>query len=130
RNSALNVTATLTVTGSMTWTARDMNDAGTLIISSGPRPTPTRRSSHLVRGHTINNSGAITWTDAGTIRADSFASVFNNLPGAVFNAQHNSELQQAFGGTLTVNNEAGATFTKSGAGTGTSFAGTTFNNDG
>jgi hypothetical protein len=129
----LSTASTLTVTGAMSWTGGTISGGGTLaaqggIAISGNGPT--------LDNSTLDNSGMATWS-GGTIIANHGA-VFNNEPGASFDAQ--SDANFGWGGTgavPTFNNLAGAnnlpcaTFIKSG-GTGSSGTqmGVVFNNAG
>ena len=122
---------TLTINGAYSWTGGTMGGGGTTAIASSASLAIGTGNLHLLVGRTINNSGTLTWTGTGGIRAAGGTNAITNLSGGVFNAQNDSFTEQAFGGTLAINNQAGATLTKSGAGTTTGFSfGTTFNNAG
>src|SRR5207248_2823826 len=98
-------------------------------IASGGSLNISSTTLKAFNGHTLNNSGTVTWTGTGDIRVDTAPSVVNNQSGGVFNAQNNS-VSGLFnnGSTLTFNNQSGATFNKSGAGTTSPFS-VAFNND-
>ncbi len=115
---------TITVTGSMNWSAGTMSGSGVTTIQSGATLTvPTGTSTLDTR--TLDNSGTITWT-GGTFYINSPA-VLNNLSGALFDMQSNSTMSWSATGTGTFNNTG--TFRKS-AGAGTSTIVDIFNNTG
>ncbi len=121
----------LTINGAFGWSGGAMAGGGTTIISAGSTLTISGGGLHLLSARTLENFGTIDWTGTGGIRGDSGASAINNQSGGVFNAQSGAFTEQTGGGTLVVNNRAGATLTKTGAGTTTDFgAGTAFNNAG
>src|SRR5207248_2444665 len=109
---------TLTVSPTMDWTGGTLDGGGTLVIPTGANLNISSTTLKAFNGHTLNNSGTVTWTGTGDIRVDTAPSVVNNQSGGVFNAQNNS-VSGLFnnGSTLTFNNQSGATFNKSGAGT-------------
>jgi hypothetical protein len=125
---ALGGSGSLTVSPTMDWTGGNMGgDGGTLVIPAGVNLNIS--GFRQMFGHTINNSGTITWAGSNSeLRADAGTNTLNNLSGGVFNAQSNSAMD-TFGGAWVFDNQAGATLNKSGAGTTTTFI-ATFNNEG
>ena len=124
------VTGTLTgtdsfvITGALTWSG-SLSTTGTIDAEGGI----TANGGSLQNG-TLNNYGAASWSE-GNIAADNGA-VFNNEPGASFDAQSDWRFGWDFiGGVPTFNNLAGATFgvANDGGGDGTQM-GLIFNNDG
>jgi hypothetical protein len=118
----------LTVTDSMTWDNGLIAGFGTLTISSPA--TLSLDGPESLDGVALDNHGTATWS-GGTISAADGA-VFNNEPGATFDAQSDDTFGWNQTGAVPIfNNLAGATFIKSG-GTGPSgtYMGLVFNNNG
>src|SRR5581483_10364427 len=83
-----------------TWNAGEMRDGGTLVIPFGASLAIATNNFRIMRGHTLNNSGTITWTDSGGIRCDEGVNVFNNQAGATL-IKSGAGTTTAFGGTFT-----------------------------
>ena len=117
----------LTVNGTAGWPGTDM--VGTLNIAAGASLGISGGSRFFVG--TVNNSGTTNWS-SGTLQSSSGTSFFNNLAGAQFNLTGNTATETCCsGGVVTYSNAAGATLTKSGAGSTSNFnGGATFSNAG
>jgi hypothetical protein len=116
---------TLSITGLLHWDAGTMANGhvqfqGPIVI--GPNPV-------ALNNFILDNAGTVTWTGTSTIVLDS-ASVWNNQPGSLLDAQNNGIFRiDTFGHPQPHFNNAG-TFRKS-AGTGTTpFQEITFTNTG
>ncbi|MFZ1265020.1 MAG: hypothetical protein WAU95_01010, partial [Anaerolineae bacterium] len=115
---------TLTVTQNMTWTAGSWNDNGTTVIPVGA--TLVINGSVSIWQHTVHNKGTTIWSGASDISISN-GSVFNNLAGALFEAQNDRTINSIqLGGVF---NNAGVFRKLSGAGN-TTVTSVTFNNSG
>lgn len=112
-------TGTLTVSGPMTWSGGQMEDGGItnanggVILSGGSKGSATR---------TLNLGGDSSWP-SGDISANS-GSVWNILAGSTLTTSFDGKIDQTTGAASAFNNAG--TFTKSGAGGGSSGVITTF----
>ena len=80
---------------------------------------------------TFNNSGTVNWNGTAQQRTPSGARTFNNLSGGQFNILNNEIWDTCCsGGSITFNNNAGASITKSSTGTTTLSGAITLNNSG
>jgi hypothetical protein len=115
----------VTVLGLLTWTGGQMSGGGSTLADGGMLISGTGLKG--LYGRTLTNAGRATWT-GGDVNIE-FDGTWNNLPGAVVDAQGNNRF-----GTDSVFHEEGAfnnlgTFLKS-AGTGTTTGDVAFNNSG
>jgi hypothetical protein len=79
----------LTTTRSFTWTGGGMGGPGTTTIASGATLLIMGAGEKDLSSRTLNNFGTTTWTDAGNI-VGAGRCIFNNKPGAVFDAQNDA----------------------------------------
>jgi fibronectin-binding autotransporter adhesin len=117
--------STLTVSGMLTWSGGTESGTGTTNANGGM----TLSGEPFLSGVTLNNAGTAAWNGLAFLVEN--GAVVNNLSGAVWNHENDSNVQFE-GGTVPVFNNAG-TFEKTG-GTSTSGGGVgnsvTFNNTG
>jgi hypothetical protein len=121
-NGSLLGDADVTVTGLLTWSGGTMAGRGRTVVTGA-----LAIGGGSVVNRTIDNRGHATWTGSGGLRASDGA-VFNNLPGAVFDAQGTGSFGVFGSGAPTAFNNAG-TFLRS-AGTGAALIGVPFYNSG
>jgi hypothetical protein len=118
----------LTVTGSMTWTSTaagsTQSGSGTTTIVSAASLNVSGSYNKTLAGRRLDNHGSAVWSGSYGI-VGSNGAVFNNLPGASFDAQGNASFT---GGANASFNNAG-TFIKS-AGTGLTVIDVLFTNSG
>jgi phage baseplate assembly protein gpV len=113
-------TATVTVTGMLTWTGGTMNGGGRTIANGGL--TISGNDGKGLDHRILDNAGTATWSGSGNIGLSGGA-VWNNLASATFSAQASATIS---GGGTTFNN---AGYLQRSA-TGTTTFGLFFNNTG
>ena len=106
--------ANLTLTGAgSTWSAGDMNSAGTTTIASGGTLAISTAANHDFNTRALVNQGTVNWT-GGLLRSGNGGSITNN---ATWNDAASSTVNNPFGGAFTFTNASGATYNKTAAGT-------------
>ncbi len=106
-----------------------MSDIGTTEILATATLNITS-ANVKTQNRVINNAGTTIWKDTGNIFSGQGA-VFNNLAGATLTIQNDQSWIYNQGGVQTqFNNQPGATLTKEGSGSTTTFAGVLFTNRG
>lgn len=83
-----------------------MTGAGTVATGENATFAIDGSSQKDLNGRIVNHSGTAIWTGSGNILARDGA-VFNNLAGAVFEAQNNQSYYWNFNGSVPVFNNAG-----------------------
>ena len=121
--------ANLTLTGTSTWSTGTSDGVGKTIVPAGAMLTIANGSSIAYLYRPLENSGTITWTGTGQLRADKSGTtgLIDNKTGAIFDAQTNGTLAYS-GYACPIFNNAGL-FKKSG-GTGATSIQWTLNNAG
>jgi hypothetical protein len=88
-------TGTLFVTGTMSWTGGTMSGAGFTTIRASAALSISEAGQKMLSRRTLNNSGTVTWTDAGGLTLSDGAAV-HNLAGGLFDVRNDQPID---GGT-------------------------------
>jgi hypothetical protein len=143
-SGTVNGSGTLTVNGTMTWTAGVMSGTGRTVIAEGATLNVSNPGPITLSVRALENAGTVNWTGSGVFNTDTSA-VITNRVGALFVAQSDTVLQNSGGAAPRFDN-AGIFRKTSGTATttlalpfnnygtnevqtGTLLCNTTFNND-
>jgi hypothetical protein len=94
---------TVTVTGLLTWTGGTMRGPGRIVANGGVMINAPATSNPTLDGRTFDNAGTATWTGMGPITVMNGAT-WNNLAGAVFDAQSDLRFADSPGLPSSFNN--------------------------
>ena len=126
--------ASLSLSGSDSWTGGDITGSGTTTIASGATlaiNVPSGNGAVLHGGHTLANQGTVNWLSGAICLSE--AAVINNQNLAHFNAQAGDgwNMGDCLGGAAPrFHNLSGGTITRNGTGAERNNIGVPFDNDG
>jgi uncharacterized repeat protein (TIGR01451 family) len=125
---ALGGSSTVTVSGTMDWTAGFMLGTGSTILTAGSTGTISGGVGKQIRERRLENSGTLTWTGTALLRT-SVGAVIVNTPTGLFDIQTDAAFDYCCGGGAKGTFNNAGTLRKSVA-TGTTAIDQVFNNIG